>query len=1324
MSFANPTSSGIIVQSDRDADLSGLVGNTGVTITEDEGITYYDFGNNRLAVTGGLSVDPEKEVMIFHHDHASNFDNSFYLSGSTRGDAWKYGMSFSTDADGYVVVSFTSNLPAAYIVGVSLYFQSVTGDSSGQGRFNNAGHMIKSISGRDVTLWFESVGDTLGGGARCRSYAGFEYGKEYTANGRTKYSKGTGLYITGYTGSNWDPRDAGFAVGARTHFRARGGTAVFSKPWSCGGRVDWKNLTILNTHPSYQIEARSMADGFTSNVSLVNTDAGNFRYLDTVGFKLVNGSMMNTYTPYYELPVRDLDVSENTYNYDFGTSTGDNGHILLTLTNCSDGTKFRPMWRATTGTNLQNACEIHKEVKMNVTNTGNEPLQNVKVYTRDFPSIFAKHVAIKNLSPQNTVGPVSITAATPPSVYMPAHGYTTGDCVLVKGFANSSGVSSGDFINGYKKVTVTDADNLTLHYLDGTDVVGTVNHTQALNSNITNIVDACTYGPESITGATQSAANGKIELTVSNTTGLTTSDRVYVTGVVGGTNLQNSLNNKIHTIHTVTSTTIKLQTAWPNNVSTGYTSGGTAEGLGKMKLTVSDASGIVAGDSIYVVNTQGSSDLTTALNGVTHTINSINSSDVTLNTDWPAVNSSYSSSGSIDKYFANRLVPAIEYDHTTTRTYSKTTDANGDTETFPVMIGGSLKEYFTGEKYATRTYGGPYDIDLANGGTNLWRDVNTGNSIAYSDYDTDKFDYYFRMDRRGVMNNRDDVFKFCFCKYDKLISSVKTSLEKTGTLTVNNVMIDDMTVTADESAAQGYTTVDTPEMFYDAAKYWLQQNFIGQYETIVDRQGNTVLAKHNDVVLDKNAASVFDYTPNSIIDVTTDTTTVETIGTGTEHVDHTADHILNNNTNTQSEKWLVSDAGSDTGVIISDLESCLVTGFKIYASDQRSRDPKRLVLYGSNNGTTWTEIIDTPLGSFSNPTGADFATINNYSDGVQHKTLYFDNTTRYTSYKILFPEIVSGTTVTVQEIELLGTIKDGTITVKSDTFVGNIGTDNGDVTLQNDAKIVGTYGDISVLPYTLTNIEAGSTVQLYNMETARLGEIVNTVVSGTPGEKVTHTGTYANSSAEPGDEIRIRVTCQSGTEALLPYEAFGVAQASGISFKVNQQDDTIYNGNGIDGSGTAITEDFQPDYTNLQIDSTETDGVVTVQEVYAYYAYLITTTQGIDKFFGAITPIDGMNYRINTSVVNLKLQNTTQHDTILKGGRIYRDDNTSVIDTDSGTGAGTGSFTHDTGFLLQYIAPQVEAALSNQVASASDMSTVKNDVESIKSNTGMIPGLL
>ena len=443
-----------------------------------------------------------------------------------------------------------------------------------------------------------------------------------------------------------------------------------------------------------------------------------------------------------------------------------------------------------------------------------------------------------------------------------------------------------------------------------------------------------------------------------------------------------------------------------------------------------------------------------------------------------------------------------------------------------------------------------------------WRVSSTDNTTpAFSDWDTDRFGGFYRVDRRSNDNTDADEFTFKFCSYKHSISESTQTLKGVGELVVNWVLFDDMSITeTNKTTVDGYNSIDSTAKFYDRAKAYLVDNFAGETDTIVSRDGNTIDA-------------------------------------GSYHV-------------------VVNSAASEA-----------------------------------------------------------FA---------------FDGTT---------------------------------ITIKADTYVGNISS-TGNITLQGDAQIVGTYGDISVLPYTLTNIEAGSTIQLYNMETARLGQIVNTTVTGDPGTKVTHSGTYANNLAEPGDEIRLRVTCQSGTTALLPYEAFGVAQSSGISFKVNQRADTVYNNNGIDGSATAITSEFSADYANLQIDSSETDGVVTVQEIYAFYAYSVTTSEGIDNFFGAITPIDGMNYRINTDVVDLKIQNTTSVDTILKGGRLYRDDNTSVIDTNSSTGAGTGSFTHDTGFLLQYLQPQVESAIGNQVASATDMTTVKSDVQTIKNNTSVIPGLL
>ena len=293
------------------------------------------------------------------------------------------------------------------------------------------------------------------------------------------------------------------------------------------------------------------------------------------------------------------------------------------------------------------------------------------------------------------------------------------------------------------------------------------------------------------------------------------------------------------------------------------------------------------------------------------------------------------------------------------------------------------------------------------------------------------------------------------------------------------------------------------------------------------------------------------------------------------------------------------------------------------------------------------------------------------------------------------------------------------ITIKASTFVGNITTTGGTIRLLNDAEIVGTYGDISVLPFTITNVIAGSTVQLYNVSNDG-NEISNTVVTGTAGTKVTYSGTYANSLADADDEVRLRITCAAADGAFLPYESFGVATAAGISFKANQVADTVYNDNAIDGSATnydSASLTITPDYSNFELDVSDSDnpGSVTVQQIYAKYAYLITTTDGIDKFFGAITAENTSNYRINTDVADLKIQNISSSDMIITGARLYRDDNTTVIKKGP---ASAGTLSHDTGEFLQYIQPQVEAALNGYGVLGPD------DLNAVKKNTNLIPGLL
>ena len=580
------------------------------------------------------------------------------------------------------------------------------------------------------------------------------------------------------------------------------------------------------------------------------------------------------------------------------------------------------------------------------------------------------------------------------------------------------------------------------------------------------------------------------------------------------------------------------------------------------------------------------------------------------------------------------VIPAgegtITYDYLDPIVYTGTTDANGDISTTKILTSIQIKEYNANDSGAVlnlpngvteNSYHGEYGYDITFSG-GWWRKA--GNSLpGYSDWDTDNFGGFYRVDRRSNDNTDADEFTFKFCSYGHLLASSTQPLKGLGELQIDWTMFVDSKLTeTNKTLVDQYAEINSAARFYDRAKLHLYTNFAGETDTIVDRDDITIDAGASDIVLISTTAQgdTFAY------DKTTDTITIK--------------------------------CDSFTGNLKTTGDVTIGTNITILGT-----------------------VTDA-----SNPSGAStrsFSILN----VIAGATVQIYNESRTTNYQTM---IASGTTT---NSTLIG---DGTSSLS--TLATN-------ASLTLDAMADGSF----VLPagWSLTT-------------TTVANDMSRVTVSGLYDEG---DGTGATKDFDLGETVRIRITCAAATGAFEPFLGTTLTNASGFSLKANQVADTVYNANGIDGSSTAIEADFEPDYANFQIDTTETDGVVTVQEVYAYYAYLITTTDGIDKFYGAITPIDGMNYQINTSVVNLKIQNTTSIDTILKGGRLYRDDNTSVIDTDSSTGAGTGSFTHDTGFLLQYIAPQVESAL-DIAASATDMTTVKSDVQSIKSSTGLIPGLL
>jgi hypothetical protein len=285
-------------------------------------------------------------------------------------------------------------------------------------------------------------------------------------------------------------------------------------------------------------------------------------------------------------------------------------------------------------------------------------------------------------------------------------------------------------------------------------------------------------------------------------------------------------------------------------------------------------------------------------------------------------------------------------------------------------------------------------------------------------------------------------------------------------------------------------------------------------------------------------------------------------------------------------------------------------------------------------------------------------------------------------------------------------ISGNTLTIKATRFVGNIAT-AGTTTLINSAEVIGTFGSTTVLPWEVKNVEGTSRIQLYNTTAGREGEVVNIKLTSTD-PFIDASGSYTGSQIAVGDTVRLRVTCVVGTEALLPVLQTGVATSTGLTFQVDQEADTVYNTNAIDGSQIST---FTADYTNtpMGIDLSETDGVATVQELYAFLVYSQTTADGVNEWFNAVRAIDVGNYELDQTIADIKFQNVGSVAVNISGGRIFRRDGSSVLYAEFGN----YPITLDTGALVTNILPQIQDALSTDA-----------NIQSIKNNAKLIPTLL
>jgi len=247
---------------------------------------------------------------------------------------------------------------------------------------------------------------------------------------------------------------------------------------------------------------------------------------------------------------------------------------------------------------------------------------------------------------------------------------------------------------------------------------------------------------------------------------------------------------------------------------------------------------------------------------------------------------------------------------------------------------------------------------------------------------------------------------------------------------------------------------------------------------------------------------------------------------------------------------------------------------------------------------------------------------------------------------------------TVVELDL----GDWDLHVDGSVVTGNI-TTTGDITFANDGSIDGIYTDASgtYLPFAVTNIDPLDSIiriQVYNETTSM--ECCNSVISGSA-----YTGTFLEGDQfSIGDTVRVRIVANSGITAKAEYEGKTTVSSAGWSINADQEECSVYNTNGIDGS--TVTE-FSADYPNIEIDVSDGDGTTSVKRLFAWWKYNLTTEEGIRNYFGGLLPDDLVNYRINVDIVDLHLDNTEATPVMVIDGRLYRSDETTVITPTGGS---------------------------------------------------------
>jgi hypothetical protein len=492
--------------------------------------------------------------------------------------------------------------------------------------------------------------------------------------------------------------------------------------------------------------------------------------------------------------------------------------------------------------------------------------------------------------------------------------------------------------------------------------------------------------------------------------------------------------------------------------------------------------------------------------------------------------------------------------------------------------------------------------------------------------------------------NSNSEIPFSIIAYNQTITDFAEDLVGLNTLGSTVKMTPDLVVSeATKSVVNTYTSIDTPQKFYDIAKSYLVDNYAGEASPLVSRDGNSIDAGSYDVVVDASAGSVFAISGNTLtIKATTFVGNISTSGSTTL---------------------------SNGAEVIGTFGATTVLPWEIKNIEATSR----FQLY---NVTKDAEVITQKLTGIAYNKSILLELMGHtYAVTLRHEGAFIDATS--------LEVIASGSA-------------SSSWTLQSGVVQFNVGSSGvlGSALTQDDA-------DIKV---DLIDGHENNTVT--TTSTINSSEFNDEAVTNSNGN-IDVSGSYNGGEIAVNDIIRLRVTCVVGAEAMLPIEVTGVATSTGITFSVDQKADEVYNTNGINGSTVStLTADYS---SPMGVDVSDADGTASVKEVYAFFVYSTTTEDGVDKWFGGIRAIDSANYEVVTANADIKIQNIGNNAVVVSDGRLFRDDQASVLYAENGD----KPISMDSGAMVTSIQPQVEAGLNANAK-----------ISSINNNSKLIPSLL